>query len=283
MAQAKETNKKPSGRKKPSARRSSYPRRKQRAVPRLRYFTIALVFSAAMVAIAYYPILRPAFRRFTNCNGHFIYGACIPKGYSIYGIDVSHHQGHINWKRVKKGTPQEPPITFAYMKATEGSSHSDTRFEENWSAAKTHGFIRGAYHYFSTKSPGEVQAKMFISKVKLEPGDLPPMVDVEDEPADKEKFRQELKKFIDIVEAHYKVKPIIYTYSKFKKRHIEHEDFNGYHIWIARYNAKDPGIENDGWIIWQCNSKGRIPGIGNDVDINVFNGGNRELKELLIK
>lgn len=284
MANAKKTTKpkKVGGRKKTPSRRPSSTREKPEVMATWKYVAIATLITIGVLALAYKPFIEPAFYRFKECNGHRIYSTCIPEGYSVYGIDISHHQGDINWGKLKKGTQGEPPITFVYIKATEGSSHSDTRFEKNWTAAKKHGFIRGAYHYFSTRSSGEKQAKMFISKVKLEPGDLPPVVDVEDEPRDAAAYRQELMTFISIIEQHYGVKPVIYTYKKFHERHINNEHFNSYPLWIARYNTEGPGIENE-WIMWQCTEKGRLPGIKEKVDINVLNGTMEELEKLRIK
>ena len=285
MANAKKTSitVKVGGQKKNSARRpSSTRKRKPRVMATWKYVAIAILITTGVLALAYKPFIEPSFHRFTTCSGHRIFGSCIPKGYSVYGIDVSHHQGEINWKRLKSGTPDEPPISFAYIKATEGSSHCDKHFAKNWNAAKSNGFVRGAYHYFGTKSSGERQAAMFISKVKLEKGDLPPMVDVEDEPQDPALYREELKKFLSIVEEHYKVKPIIYTYKKFHARHIDNIHFADYPLWIARYYVTDPGIGKE-WTIWQCTDRGRLPGIREKVDINVFNGTAEEFEELRLK
>ena len=284
MANAKMTSrtKKVGGRNKNSARRPSSTRHKEHVMPRWQYITTAALITTAVLALAYIPILRPAFNRFIPCNGQKLYGACIPKGYSVYGIDISHHQGEINWERLKNGNPGEPAISFVYIKATEGNCHNDTRFKKNWQNAKEYGFIRGAYHYFGTKSSGEEQARLFIKNVKLEQGDLPPMVDVEDEPKVHATYREELKKFISILEEHYKIKPIIYTYKKFHERHINNALFNGYPLWIARYNSTQPGIDKE-WIIWQCSENGRLPGIREKVDINVFNGTAEELEKLRIK
>ena len=281
MANARKIIKKIGGSKRGSTRRSSSKRHKSRKVPRLKYFTIALLMTLGILTLAYYPFIRPMLNRTGTCDGHNIYGTCIPKGYSIYGIDISHHQGNIDWEELKQGRPGDPQISFAYIKATEGSSHNDRRFNSNWKAAKKHGLMRGAYHYFSTQTPGDKQARKFISKVRLEPGDLPPMVDVEEEPTNSAAFRKELRRFIDIIEEHYGVKPIVYTYKKFHDRHIANH-FSDCHLWIARYNAARPGVGNK-WIIWQCSENGRLPGIKERVDINVFNGTLEELEKLRIK
>lgn len=284
MADAKKISKtkKVGGQKKISARRPSSTRKKPRVMATWKYITISTLITIGALALAYRPILRPAFNRFTTCNGHKIYGACIPKGYSVYGIDVSHHQGEIDWKRLKRGTPNEPPISFVYIKATEGSDHNDTRFEKNWDNAKNNNFLCGAYHYFSTTSSGKAQAELFISKVNLEPGDLPPMVDIEDEPDNATEYKEELKNFICLLENHYKVKPLIYTYRKFHDKYIDDVFFNDYPLWIAQYNVTKPGITNE-WTMWQCTKNGKLPGIGHKVDINIFNGSIEELNSLVIK
>ena len=285
MANAKKTSVtiKVGGRKKkPSRRPSSTRRRKPRVMATWKYVTIAALITLSVVAILYKPLIEPAFNRFRRCSEQKIYSTCIPDGYSVYGIDVSHHQGNINWGKLKQGRNGEPPISFVYIKATEGSTYSDKRFETNWKEAKKHGFIRGAYHYFSTESSGERQASLFISRVKLEPGDLPPVVDVEDEPKNAAAYREELKKFINALEKHYGVKPVIYTYKKFHERHIDNVHFKDYPLWIARYNANDPGIDSK-WIMWQCSENGKLPGIREKVDINVLNGTMEELEKLRIK
>ena len=284
MADARKIIKKVGGSKRGSTRRSSSTRKESRVMPTWKYVTIAFLITVGVLALAYRPIIKSAFHRFThgtNCSGHKIYGTCIPKGYSIYGIDISHHQGDIDWKELKKGKQGEPPITFIYIKATEGGSHCDTKFTKNWKAAQKHGFMRGAYHYFSAKTPGDKQARMFINKVRLEPGDLPPMVDVEESPKNVTAYRNELKKFITLIENHYGVRPIIYTYKKFHYRYIDNY-FEEYPLWIARYEVSHPGIEDE-WVMWQCTEKGRLPGIKEWVDINVLNGKMEELEKLRIK
>ena len=88
------------------------------------------------------------------------------------GIDVSRHQGKIDWKAVAAAG-----ATFAYIKATEGGSHVDQRFPENWSGAKAAGIRRGAYHFFNPRTPVQKQVTLFKSTVTLGAGDLPPVLD----------------------------------------------------------------------------------------------------------
>lgn len=258
------------GRKNTSARRSSS-RRKRREMPNWQYVAIAAIASSVIMFFAYHLVFKHTLFRFTPCYGIKAYGTCIPKGHSVYGIDISHHQGDINWEKFQKENPKETPVSFVYMKASEGSDHKDTRFDKYWGKAKEHGFMRGAYHYFSPYSTGLEQANMFIKTVKLEKGDLPPMIDVEEKPADKAQFMQELKIFIAKVEEHYGMKPIIYSSKKYKKRYLNDRYFDRYPTWIAHYYVDSLEIDRN-WTLWQCSDRGRIPGIGRNVDINIFNG-----------
>lgn len=280
MAKEKSTNNRTGGRKGTSARRSSLPRRKN--MPHWQYVAIAILVTAATLFGAYHLFLKKLIYTFTPCEGLKAYGLCIPKGYSVYGIDVSRHQGDINWKVLAKENPTHAPIIFVYMKATEGSDHKDMRFDENWNEAKEHGFMRGAYHYFSTHSTGLAQANMFIKTVETAEGDLPPMVDVEEKPGDKKQFMQELKIFISKIQEHYGVKPIIYTYKKYKSRYMTDRFFDNFPTWIAHYHVDSLTVDKN-WTIWQYSDKGILPGIEQKVDINIFNGELYQLENLRIK
>lgn len=280
MANERENIKRTGGRKATSARRSSTPKR-GREMPHWQYVAIAIVATSIILFIGYHLFFKQVIYRFTPCDGVKTYGTCLPKGYSVYGIDISHHQGRIDWKELRRNNPKETPVSFIYMKATEGSDHKDRRFDANWSGAKKHGFTCGAYHYFSLHSTGLAQANWFIKNVKLEKGDLPPMVDVEEKPENKKLFMQELKIFIAKIEEHYGVKPIIYSGKKYKARYLDDKYFDRYPTWIAHYYVDSLEVEQN-WTIWQCSDKGELPGINHKVDINIFNGELPKLESLKI-
>lgn len=107
-----------------------------------------------------------------------MYGdASYPEGYEIHGIDISHHQGEIDWEVLRNnGMIDKYPVRFVMIKATEGASNLDRRFKENFHQAREYGFVRGAYHFWSTTSSGRAQAEYFLSNVQLEEGDLPPVL-----------------------------------------------------------------------------------------------------------
>src|SRR6266851_920044 len=93
----------------------------------------------------------------------------------LHGLDVSHHQGTIDWLAVAKAG-----MRFAYAKATDGVSFVDPMFATNWTAMKAAGIPRGAYHFFRPAHALEAQVNSFVTKVKTLSGDdLPPMLDVE--------------------------------------------------------------------------------------------------------
>jgi len=98
----------------------------------------------------------------------------LAQNYEVHGVDVSHYQGTIDW-----ATLSQQNLDFAMIKATEGSTHIDDRFVENWQAAEQTHLYLGAYHFFSFDSEGDKQAASYIETVGNLDGKLAPVVDVE--------------------------------------------------------------------------------------------------------
>lgn len=243
---------------------------------------VAMGFASALFVVGfYYFFIRPYAYRWKPCYGTKAYGVCLPQGYGIHGFDVSHHQGKINWEELRK-TQQTPfPIRFVFMKASEGGDFSDTAFVHNFDMARRYGFIRGAYHFYNPKTDASRQADFFIRSVQLEPGDLPPVLDIETRSEDMPKLRRDLKVWLDKIEAHYRVKPILYTSYKFKNKYLNDSLFDSYPYWIAHYYVDS--VEYKGqWKFWQHTDAGTLPGIDEQVDLNVFNGNMDELVHLTI-
>lgn len=235
---------------------------------------------AVYVYFFYYIFVGPFGFRWRALYGDVSY----PEGYEIHGIDISHHQGHIDWKELRdKGLINETPIRFIMIKATEGASRVDENFADNFHQAREYGFTRGAYHFYSVYSPAEKQAHFFIRHAKLENGDLPPVLDVEHKPKHQtdEEFASSVLQWLDIVESHYGVKPIIYTYYKFKMQYLNDPVFDNYPYWIAHYYVDKVEYEGQ-WKFWQHTDAGRLPGIKGQVDFNIYNGSFYELRKLTI-
>ena len=101
---------------------------------------------AAYVFFFYYIFVGPFGFRWRALYGDASY----PEGFEIHGIDVSHHQGRIDWEELKdNGMIDKYPVRFVYIKATEGASIIDENFHDNFYQAREYGFTRGAYHFYS--------------------------------------------------------------------------------------------------------------------------------------
>lgn len=215
---------------------------------------------------------------------HHGFSVPMPKGFSVHGIDVSRYQGAVDWKLVAEGGKQdEVNIHFTFIKATEGYSLFDLYFQRNWEEAKKHELMRGAYHFFRPHISGKDQAELFISKVRLESGDLPPVLDVEtlnkQSPAH---MRAQMRIWLERVEQHYKMRPIIYTAQNFYNNYLQGH-FDDYLIWVARYEQPTVELKDKReWFFWQHTARGKVPGILGQVDMNVFNGTLEELRSICL-
>jgi lysozyme len=245
---------------------------------------LVLIITAGVIIITLGWIF---FQKFISRKPGFVrypeFGISIPENYSIHGIDVSRYQLMIAWEEVKAMNVKNIQLGFAFIKATEGIGNTDPQFKRNWKKSKENGIIRGAYHFFIPSKDGRMQAENFINRVELEPGDMPPVLDAEQlNGTSAEQYKKEVKKWLEIVENHYGVKPILYTYVDFYNQHLGSE-FDKYPLWVAHYyQAEQPRIGRD-WIFWQHSDIGRVNGISPKVDFDVFNGDSLEFKNLLIK
>jgi lysozyme len=201
------------------------------------------------------------------------FGIKIPINYSIHGIDISHHQGAINWKMVRNMNVNGIKVRFAFIKATEGAQLTDSEFTKNWVATKKYGITRGAYHFFNEFASGKIQAEHFIKTVgPLYSGDLPPVLDLEQNRGmPNERLIQEAIIWMNIVEKHYGIKPIIYTYISFYKD-VLGKAFDNYPFWAAHYKeTNEPAIHRN-WEIWQHSEEATVSGINTKVDFNAYKG-----------
>ncbi len=238
--------------------------------------------AVAILTIFYYFFIRPYSYRWKPCYGFKGYGVCLPVNYKVHGIDVSHHQGEIDWEAVKATDKQEYPIRFVFMKATEGGDHKDRLFVDNFRQAREVGLVRGAYHFYNPNTDPIRQADFFISQVKLETGDLAPVLDIERKPRNKAQLQADLVKFLNRLERHYGVKPIIYTSYKYRLHYLDTPELSSYPLWIAHYYVD--ALSYDGpWQFWQHTDYGTVPGIEENVDLNVFNGSWNDLLRYTLK
>lgn len=199
----------------------------------------------------------------------------------VYGFDVSEYQGKIDWKKANS-IEDTFPLKFVFIRATAGKNKIDTKFKENWRDSKKNKFIRGAYHYYRPNENSIEQANNFIKNVKLQKGDLPPVLDIEKLPKEQslDSLKVGLRRWLKRVEEHYNVKPIIYSGESYYSDFLE-EEFSEYTFWIANYNFFVENIKDD-WTFWQFTEKATVPGVKGFVDVNIYNGTPKQLGYFVI-
>jgi len=197
----------------------------------------------------------------------------------VQGVDVSHHQGPIDWRALS-----QDDVAFAYIKATEGGDHIDPRFAENWGASR--GLVlRGAYHFFTLCRPCAQQAAHFIATLSADIGGmLVPAVDLEHMGPCREgptmtDVMGEIDAYLDAVEAQFGVRPILYTTREFHDAHLT--QLRGETFWIrSLYNT--PDFRQRDWVIWQHHNRGRKRGVSGPIDLNAFRGDRDELATITV-
>lgn len=212
-----------------------------------------------------------------------------------YGIDVSHHQGTIDWTEVglipydlatrnqgRRESSAQVSIAFVMIKATEGCDYVDDCRATNMDGARKAGLLVGAYHVMTTGDAAE-QAKNFFANSGLAAGDMAPVIDLEESILGGKKTaqaRKTLKALVAKLEKRYGCKPIIYCGSRFSDDMNLAADYADYPRWIALYGSQQRPADSD---VWQFTERGTIPGIGGYVDLNAFYGRRFRLSELRVR
>lgn len=183
------------------------------------------------------------------------------------GIDISSHQGNIDWAKVGN----DPYIRFVYIKATEGATYQSRHYRYNVAGARRQGFLVGSYHYVTSTSPIDLQARNFFMQATRESQDLIPMLDVEERGAwSRSQLIDSVSKLAALLEEHYGRKPMIYSTIDFYNKNLS-PHFNKYPLYIGRYSSSKPNISWDGrYTVWQFTENGIIPGIDAYVDLCHF-------------
>lgn len=203
------------------------------------------------------------------------------------GIDISHHQGKIDWEQVVT----ESDVEFVYIKATEGVSYTDKLYLHNRNQAKQHGLPVGPYHFFRADKPGGEQFLHFAEVIGND-FDLIPVLDLEElggKITDKTKYREEVQTFISMFNARYGFNPIVYGSHSFMKDYVYPvaEDCD---YWLAWYTPLAKAIRDKRRFInnarprlhpriWQYSDRGKISGISEYVDLDEC----WEIKDILVK
>ena len=253
-----------------SARTGAVPRGRRRR---------RIVLSAAVVALASLAVAALLF------TGTLWPTRTAALRYPVQGVDVSAYQGTIDW-----GVLAEEDIDFAWIKATEGSSYRDPRFEDNWADAHDTDLFVGAYHFLSVDSPGTDQAANVIATVSRNRGDLPVVVDVEcyaeycDAPPSAATVREVLDALLLAIEQHYGRPAVLYATRDWYERYLA-GSYPANPIWF-RSVATSPRLTDDrDWTFWQWSAREQLDGYDGDeefIDMNAFRGTREDLESLLL-
>jgi len=198
--------------------------------------------------------------------------------YPVRGIDVSHHNGEINWDSVALQN-----IKFAYIKASEGNDLQDRRFEQNWKEIRRVGLIPGAFHVFGNCSKGVEQAQNFLMVWIDRRVTLQPAVDVSSGAACARangKPEDELIAFLDEIERSIGRRPIVYD-NRVEIPAIGRPSRNPDTKWARGIILHPNSSHRDNWIFWQYSHRGKVDGIIGPVDLNVFQGSEEEFEEFV--
>jgi lysozyme len=201
-------------------------------------------------------------------------------GPTLKGVDVSSYQGSVDWAQVNAaGT------SFAIMRVSDGAGHPDSQFAKNWSGAKGHHIVRGAYQFFRPGEDPVAQANLFATMLEdnggIGPGDLPPVLDYETadgQPA--ATVIERAKLWLATMELKTGKKPIVYTASFMSS--YTGNNFSDYPLWVANYGASCPLMPTgwSKWIMWQSADNGSVSGITGGVDVDTFQGSMTDLLTL---
>lgn len=200
----------------------------------------------------------------------------------VRGVDVSSYQLDVDWDVLKS-----EGIRFAFIKATEGSSHVDPNFEVNWKGAHRAGMLVGAYHFLSFDTDGDTQAENFIDTVKKKRNMLPPAVDIElygdysSDPPSADTVRGILDTVLEELEDRYDMKPILYVNHHVYGMYLADEAYADYPIWISDPDESDTLSDGRIWTFCQYSFSGLSDGVGEGkkVDLDKFRGNLWQLRQ----
>lgn len=187
-----------------------------------------------------------------------------PVAYPIRGVDLSAHNGDVDFDRVASDG-----ISFALLKATEGTDFKDSRFAENYDRARNVGLRVGAYHFFRFDTDGRLQAINLLHSVRNREVDFPLVIDVEEWGNPDAIATSEIVGRLRDMISHLRYfgrDVMIYTNKDGYERFVR-GNFDDYPLWLCSFTEIDPTIN---WHLWQYTHRGRVAGVGGNVDISVM-------------
>lgn len=184
--------------------------------------------------------------------------------YPVRGLDLSAHNGDVDFEAVRRAG-----YGFVMLKATEGQSFVDRRFDENYAAAREAGLLVGAYHFFRFDCDGRVQANHFLITIKDKEFDFPLTLDIEESGNPSGHENEEVVSTLKAAINHLELRGhdvMLYT-NKGGYRKFVSANFPDYPLWICSF-TDPPGPAN--WYMWQYTHRGHTEGVDGKVDINIL-------------
>jgi len=198
--------------------------------------------------------------------------------YPVAGIDVSKHNGDIDFDQVAADDYQ-----FVFIKASEGKTYRDDAFDRNYRGARQAGLKVGAYHFFRKNRTGEEQASNLLSVIDGKPLDLPLVIDLEDDWGNGSTTSRDtaLGRVLDMIGilAGKGYDVMIYTnldgYKKYYMGMLGDHD-----LWLCSFTSPDM-LTDKPHRFQQFSHEGTVAGVKGDVDLNVWRGSKREWQRYL--
>ena len=199
----------------------------------------------------------------------------------VEGVDLSNWQGgDVDFEKIKQSGK-----LFVFVKSSQGSTVVDPDHARNVRQARAAGLMVGSYHFYVSSDPPQAQFRNFSAQLALEPGDLPPVVDIERlSQGDPRALVPALQQFLGLLEEKHGVKPILYSGEYFANEYLS--VFGAYPLWLAEYNGgASPQLPKGWarWTFWQYSQNGSLADLSGPVDLNRFNGSAEQLKALAVR
>lgn len=186
------------------------------------------------------------------------------KLYPVRGIDISAHNGYIDFGRVRKAG-----YDFAIIKATEGTDFKDAMFTDNLRRARAAGLKVGAYHFFRFDTDGELQAINLLHSLRNRTFDFPVVIDIErfgnPDGHEASMIISRLRTMLHHLDKE-KIDIILYSNKDDYNRYLK-ENFSHYPLWICSFTVPENGME---WVMWQYSHRGNVDGVNGKVDLNTI-------------
>ncbi|WP_244515797.1 GH25 family lysozyme [Actinopolyspora xinjiangensis] len=206
---------------------------------------------------------------------------------NAHGIDVSNHNGPIDWNRVAASGEH-----YAFVLATDGGNFTNPMFQQQFNGAKNAGMLAGAYHFGRPTGSAVAQADRLLNTMgnTNDGRTLPPVLDLEVSPntggcygKTSGQMHAWTQSFLDRVKSKTGDEAIVYASPSFWSNCMAgSQAFSEHPLWLASYGVPQPSVFG-GWnaySFWQYTNKGTVPGITGPVDRNLFQGSGSDLLEL---